>query len=184
MKHIYLILIVLALSGQVLFGQAAKNPAGGLRIGFVNSSKILAEYREAQDANKKLDAMAKQWQAELDRRSKELQTRYEDFQKKSSLMPEAQKKTEQEELAALEQQGIQFRQQKFGNDGELAAMTDSLLGPVKKKVLKVIEETAKKEHLQFIFDRNDQITVLLYGDEQYDYTNYIIDRLKRGAAGN
>jgi len=155
-------------------------PSNPLRIGFVNSSKILAEYRDAQEANKKLDAMATRWKAELERMSKDLQGRYEEFQKKEALMPEAQKKSEREELAMLEQKGMQYRQQKFANDGELAAATDSLLGPIKKRVLAVIQETAKKEGLQFIFDRNDQITVLLYGDEKFDYTNLVIDRLKRG----
>ena len=39
---------------------------------------------------------------------------------------------------------------------------------------------AKDEKLQFIFDRNDQIMVLLYGDPKYDYTNLVLDKLKRG----
>ena len=124
--------------------------------------------------------MAKQWKAELERISKEYQQRIEDFQKKEALMPEAEKKTQREEIAMLEQRGLQYRETKFGNDGELAAKTDSLLGPIKKKVLKVIEQAAKDEHLQFIFDRNDQITVLLYGEAKFDYTNYVIDKLKRG----
>jgi hypothetical protein len=76
---------------------------------------------------------------------------------------------------------MQYRQQKFANDGELAAATDSLLGPIKKHVLSVINDVAKEKGLQFIFDRNDQITVLLYGEEKFDYTNYVIDRLKRGS---
>ncbi len=150
------------------------------RIGFVNSSKILGEYKDAQEANKKLDQIAGQWKAELERMSEELKQRYEDYKKKEAMMPEAQKKSEQEDLALLEQKGIQYRQQKFANDGELASITDSLLRPVKQRVLKVIEQVAKDERLQFIFDRNDQITVLLYGDEKFDYTNFIIDRLKRG----
>lgn len=151
-----------------------------LKIGFVNSSKILMEYRDAQEANKKLDQLASQWKSELERMSDELKQKYEDYKKKEALMPEAQKKSQQEDLAMLEQRGIQFRQQKFANDGELAMLTDSLLRPVKQKVLKVIEQVAKDEKLQFIFDRNDQITVLLYGEEKFDYTNFVIDRLKRG----
>lgn len=152
----------------------------GLKIGYVNSSKILQEYPEAQDANKKLDAMAKQWKAELERISKEYQQRIEDFQKKEALMPESEKKTQREDIAMLEQKGLQYRESKFGNEGELAVMTDSLLRPIKQKVLRVIEQAAKDDHLQFIFDRNDQITVLLYGEAKFDYTNYIIDKLKRG----
>ncbi len=155
--------------------------AQGLKIGFVNSSKILQEFSEAQEANKKLDAMAQTWQLELDRMSKEFEARFQDYQRKEALMPEAEKRAAREELALMEQKGLAYRQQKFGTTGDLAVMTDSLLSPIKKKVLKVIEQAAKDEKLQFIFDRNDQITVLLYGEQKYDYTNYIIDKLKRGA---
>ena len=53
----------------------AQNP----KIGFVNSAKILAEYPEAQEANKKLDEMGKRWQEELQKMTKDFQTQYEDF---------------------------------------------------------------------------------------------------------
>lgn len=167
--------ILLALHAPAARGQA-------LRIGFVNSSKILQEYPEAQEVNKKLDAMAQAWQAEFEKMSKDFETKFQDYKKKEALMPDDQKRAAQEDLALLEQKGVAYRQQKFGSNGDLAVATDSLLGPVKKKVLKVIEQAAKEEKLQFIFDRNDQITVLLYGDQKFDYTNYIIDKLKRGSA--
>ena len=149
------------------------------KIGYVNSSKILQEFSEAQEVNKKLDLMARTAQAELERMSKDLQQKFEDYKKKESLLSDAQKKVQQEELTMLEQKGYQFRQQKFANDGEIAIATDSLLSPIKKKVMKVIEQVAKDQKVQFIFDRNDQITVLLYGDVKYDYTNLVIDWLKR-----
>jgi outer membrane protein len=149
-------------------------------MGYVNSAKILQEYPIAQEAQKKLDSLGKAWQGELDKISKHLQQKYEEFQKKEALLSEQAKRDQREELVTLEQQGIQYRQQRFGNDGDLAAATDSLLSPIKKKVMKVIEQVAKEEKLQFIFDRNDQILVLLYGDPSFDYTYKVIDRLKRG----
>lgn len=154
--------------------------AQATKIGFVNSSKILQDFPEAQEANKKLDAIGRQWQAELERMSKELQAKYDEFQKKEALLNEQEKRAQREDLVALEQRGIAYRQQKFGNDGELAIATDSLLTPIKQKVIRVIEKIAKEEKLQFVFDRNDQILVLLYGEAKFDYTNLVIDRLKRG----
>lgn len=151
------------------------------KIGFVNSSKILQEYPEAQEVNKKLDALAAGWQSELERMSKDFEAKYQDYQKGQALMNDAAKRAAQEDLQLMEQKGVAYRQQRFGQNGDLANATDSLLGPIKKKVLKVIEQAAKDEKLQFIFDRNDQITVLLYGEPKYDYTNYVIDKLKRGA---
>lgn len=154
--------------------------AQNIKIGFVNSAKILQEYPDAQEANKKLDEMGKRWQSELEKMSRDLQQRYEDFQKKEPLLKEEEKRTQREELVTLEQRGIQFRQEKFGSDGELAIATDSLLRPIKLRVMQVIEQIAKEEKIQFMFDRNDQIMVLLYGELKYDYTNLVIDRLKRG----
>jgi Skp family chaperone for outer membrane proteins len=46
--------------------------------------------------------------------------------------------------------------------------------------MKVIEAVAKEQKLQFVFDRNEQILVLLYGEAKFDFTNLVIDRLKRG----
>ena len=156
---------------------SATTYAQNIKIGYVNSAKVLQEYPEAQDAQKKLDAIGKQWQGELERRSKELQQKYEEFQKKESMLSEQAKRDQREELIALEQQGVQFRQEKFGQDGELARLTDSLLSPIKKKVMKVIEQVAKAEKVSFMFDRNEQILVLLYGESKYDCTHKVIDKL-------
>ena len=175
-RFLFFISIILLLS----VSYATQVSAQSLKIGYVNSAKILQEYPDAIEANKKLDAIGKQWQAELERMSKDLQQRYEEFQKKEPLLKEDEKRTQREELVALEQKGYQFRQEKFGNDGELAVATDSLLRPIKQKVMKVIELVAKEEKIQFMFDRNEQIIVLLYGEPKYDYTNLVIDRLKRG----
>jgi outer membrane protein len=169
-------LIILLIAGTpVGHAQSAAPP----KIGFVNSSKILAEFPEAQEAQRKLDAMGKQWQAELERMSRDLQKRYEEYQKKEALLNETEKRSQREDLIQLEQKGLQFRQEKFGSDGELAQMTDSLLTPIKQKVIKVIEQVAKDEKLQFIFDRSEQLLVMLYGDPAYDYTYRVIDRLNR-----
>jgi outer membrane protein len=150
------------------------------KIGYVNSAKILQEFPDAIEANKKIESVGKQWQAELERMSKELQSRYEEFQKKEPLLKEDEKRSQREELVILEQKGIQYRQEKFGNDGELAIVSDSLLRPIKLKVMNVIAAVAKDEKIQFMFDRNEQIMFLLYGEAKFDYTNLVIDRLKRG----
>lgn len=171
--------IIAAMAACIALPAAGQTPAKPT-TGYVNSSKILQEYPEAQEINKRLEATGKMWQNELEKIAKDLQAKLEDFQKKEPLLKEDEKQARRQELIALEQRGIQYRQQKFGNEGELAILTDSLLTPLKQKVIKVIEQVAKEEKLLFIFDRNDQIMVLLYGDNRYDYTNLVIDRLKRG----
>jgi outer membrane protein len=167
------IIFVFILCGALANAQAVK-------IGYVNSAKILLEYTEAVDAQKKIDGKGQAWQSQLETMSRDLQSKYEAFQKKAATLTDQAKRDQQQELVELEQRGVQFRTDKFGSGGELAQLTDSLLTPIKKKVMKVIETIAKEQKLQFVFDRNEQILVLLYGEPKSDYTNLVIDRLKRG----
>jgi outer membrane protein len=175
LAYISLFFLLLLLAAGGAFAQ-------GLKIGYVNSAKVLQEYPEAMEAQKTLDAMGKQWQGELEKMDKDFQAKYQEFQKKEALLNDVEKRTQRDDLLQLQQKGVQFRQEKFGNDGELALATDSLLRPIKQKVMKVIERVAKDQKLQFMFDRNEQILVLLYGETKYDYTNLVIDQLKRGGS--
>ncbi len=173
-------LIILALTAAPFLTPSAAAQATSMKIGFVNSAEVLMGYPAAQEINKQLDGIARGWQAELEKMSRELQTKYADFQKKEPLLKDEEKQLRRQELVELENRGIAYRQDKFASDGELARLTDSLLTPIKQKVIRVIEQVAADEKLDFIFDRNDQIMVVLYGDPKYDYTNLVIDKLKRG----
>ena len=173
--------IFLSLIVVILICGVNRAPAQTIKIGYLNSAKVLQEFPEAQEAQRKLDAMGAQWQSELEKMDKELQSKYDDFQKKEPLLKDDEKRAQRDELLALQQKGVQYRQQKFGNNGDLALATDSLLRPIKNKVMKVVEQIAKEQHVQFMFDRNDQILVLLYGEAKFDYTYQVIDRLKRGS---
>jgi outer membrane protein len=172
----YTLYLIAALSALACAARAQ-----AVKIGYVNSAKVLQEFHEAQEAQRKLDAIGSEWQAQLEKLDKDLQQKYEDYQKKEPLLKEDEKRTQRDDILALQQKEAQFRQQKFGNNGELAAATDSILRPIKQKVMTVIQKVAKDNGVQFMFDRNDQILVLLYGDAKFDYTFKVIDVLKRGA---
>jgi outer membrane protein len=171
-KRIILLFIPFLLAG-VLHAQTQK-------LGFVNSSKIFQELPEAQEAQRRIDGLTKPVQDELDRREKEIQAKVDDYKKKESLMNDAAKKSAQEEVLRLEEAYRTYRQEKLSNDGELAKATERILAPLKAKILQGIEGVAKEEKYTFVFDKTEQINILLYGDAAHDLTFKVIDRLKRG----
>jgi outer membrane protein len=168
-------LIVLACVCSAVFMQAQT-----LKIGFVNSGKIFQELPEAQDAQRRIDAMTKPIQDAIETKEKDLQAKIDDYKKKESMMNDAAKKTAQDEILDLEQKYRNYRAEKLGNDGELAKETDKVLAPLKAKILAGIERIAKEEKYAFIFDKTEQVNILLYGDSAHDLTYKVIDRLKRG----
>jgi outer membrane protein len=146
----------------------------------VNSTKIFQEIPEAQEAQKKIDALTKPYQDTLAAMEKELQGKIDDYQKRESLLNDAAKKAAQQEFADLKRKYDEFRLEKFGNDGELAKQTDKIINPLKDKILKAIEKVAKAEKYTFVFDQTENVKVLLYGDPREDLTNRVIDMIKRG----
>jgi outer membrane protein len=150
------------------------------RIAYVNSSKIFQEIPEAQEAQKKIDAITKPYQDSLAAMEKELQSKIEEYQKKEALMNDAAKKAAQQEFADLKRKYDEFRLDKFSNEGEIAKQTDRIINPLKDKILKAIEKVAKEEKYTFVFDQTENVRVLLYGDPREDLTNRVIDKLKRG----
>ncbi len=166
------LLVVVAL----LIGSASAQQ----RIAYVNSTKIFQEIPEAQDAQKRLEAIAKPVQDEIEKQEKSIQDKLDEYKKKESLLNDAAKKTAQQEIYDLDQKLREYKQQKLGQDGELAKQQDKILNPIKDKILKAIESVAKAEKYTFVFDQTETVRVLLYGDPKEDLTNRVIDRLKRG----
>jgi outer membrane protein len=150
------------------------------KIGYVNSSKIFQELPEAQEAQKRIDAMTKPLQDSLGAMQKDLQARYDEYQKKEGMMNEAAKKAAQQEIVEMERRYNDFRMEKFGNDGDLAKQTDKIITPIKEKIIKAIAAVAKEEKYNFVLDKTEQVLVLLYGDPNHDLTFKVIDKLKRG----
>ena len=149
------------------------------KIGYVNSEKILQELPAAKEAKDSLAVIVKNWQGELDMMSRDLQEKYEDYQKKQGLYNDQTKQSEQKKLIDEEQKMNEFKTQKFGQQGELAMQQDRLMAPIKEKVFAAIRQIAAENKLSFVFDKAGDV-LLLYGEPNADYTYKVIDRLKRG----
>jgi len=168
------LLAILLLPSVVLFAQSPQ------KIGYVDSQVILTQLPEAIKAQSDLDALTNLWSDQVDSMQLALQQQYADVQKQLATMPEEQKQLKQKELIDKEQQMYAFRNQKFGQpNGEIYQKQESIFAPVKKKIYAAIEQVAKDEGMQFIFDKSGDI-VLLYADSAFDITFKVLDSLKRG----
>jgi outer membrane protein len=173
MKFILLSLLIAAIavfSGTV-YGQ--------VKIGYVNSETIIKELPEAKDAKAKLEGIVKGWQDEMERMSKALQDKYEEYQKQKAMLNDATRQTREKSLVEEEQKINQYRQEKFGQQGEYALQQEKIMTPIREKILRSIEQVAKEEKVSFMFDKAGDV-LLLYADKTADYTYKVLDRLKRG----
>ena len=161
-----------------LFAQTNNNSP--IRVGYVDSEVIMAQFPAAIKAKGDLDQMLNGWQKQSDSLTTELQQLYANYQKQNNTMkPEEQQKA-QANIVEKENNLQQFKQQKFSQpNGEYFVKQDQLLAPIKQKIFKAIEEIAKEENLQYVLDKAGDV-VVLYADPQFDVTFKVLDRLKRG----
>lgn len=172
--------IVLLTIALALLLAAPAGVAQQQKIGYVNSSKIFQELPAAQDAQRRIDALSRPIQDSLEAMQRDLQERYEDYQKREALLNDAAKRAEQQKLIELERRMNEYRVQKLGNEGDLARETEKLLSPLRERIKNAIATVAKEERYSFVFDKTEAIQILLYGDPTHDITFKVIDRLKRG----
>ena len=169
MKRIYIVFSIVMILQALSFAQ--------LRIGYVDSDTIMDNFPDAQDANQKLDALVREWQDELNKLENNWKTKYDDYEKRKLIMTDQTRSEIEGELVKLEKQIADYREKKFGTDGELFQKQDELMRPVQNKVFNAIQEVAEEEDLDFVFDRSGDI-MLLYAKEEYDLTTQVLDRLK------
>lgn len=165
-------LIVILVAG---FGVNAVN-AQNLKIAYINSEKIKAEYKEAQSAQRKIEEVNQQWEKEAQAKQKELANLQEQLESQSLLLSEEKKREKYQELQGKAMQFEQFKAQKWGQGGEIFQKREEFWNPVQQKIMDAITVIGEKEGYDYIFDA--ALNVFLYiDDDQPDLTDSIIKAL-------
>jgi len=170
MKKLSLLLLLLILP----FGGLTN---GQLKIGYVDSDSIMDKFPDAQDARQKLDAFIQDWQAELTKLETNWKTKYDDYEKRKLIMTDQTRAEMESELIKLEQQIGDYREKKFGTNGELFQKQDEIMKPIQNKVFTAVKDVAKDEGFDFVFDRSGDV-MLLFAKDEYDVTALVLEKLK------
>lgn len=158
---------------------AAASAWGQVKIGHISSEAIMKQLPDAQDAQKQLDALVAQWQAELNKMQADWKQKYEDYDRKKLIMTDQRRADTERELRELDQKIADYRNQKFGQNGELFQKQEELMKPIQDRVFAAIQEIAQEDGYDYIFDKSGEI-LLMYTNEKLDLTQKVLDRLQSG----
>lgn len=148
-----------------------------MKIGHINSEAIMQNLPEAQDAQKSLDALVAQWENELKKMQDDWKKKYDDYDRRKLILTEQTRAETEKELRALDQSINDFRNKKFGQNGELFTKQNEVMKPIQNKIFKVLDEIAKEEGYDYVFDKSGDI-LLLYATEKHDLTERVLRRMK------
>ncbi len=164
------ILLVLGLSLTAVFAEAQT------KIAFINSATVMEKLPEAQDAQKQMDALAQQWQTELNQLAADLQKKVEDYDKRKLIMSDKRRAEVEKELQDLDRKIVDFRNQKFGTSGEMFTKQNELMKPIQEKIFKAVKDVADEEAYDYVVDRSSS-TLLLFANAKHDLTQKVLSKL-------
>lgn len=148
-----------------------------LKIGYVDSDTIMDNYPDVQDARQKLDALIQEWQSEVRKLESELKAKQDDYEKRKLIMTEQTSIEVMAEITKLQKDIADYRDKKFGANGELFQKQNELMKPIQNKVFTIIQQIATEEEMDYVFDRSGDI-LFLYAKPEYDLTAKVVERLK------
>jgi len=169
MKSILRISIFLALAiPSLLMGQA--------KIGYVTTDAIMKQLPDAQDAQKQLDQIVVDWQGELNKLQQDWQKKFDDYEKRKLIMTEQRRVDAEKEMRDLDQKIAEYRNKKFGQNGDLFMKQNELMKPVQDRVFKAIQDVALEDGFDYVFDKSGEI-LLMYANVKYDLTQKVLAKL-------
>lgn len=167
-----------AAAALLVFSTAVGVEAQALKIGYVNTQRLIAETPEAVSAQRTLETEMARYQAQVDSMGRSIEQQRTDLERQQSTLSAA---VRQQRQNALQQRVQAFQQQVTQIDQTAQRRRAELVQPVMQRINAVIEQVRKEGSYSIIFDA--QASGLLAADPALDITNTVLARLKQPAPG-
>jgi outer membrane protein len=165
------------LSAVLVSGAAVSLLAQDIKIGYIDSIKIFAEYKDTQEAERLYQREVDQWTAEKNRREQEIVKLRDDLQAQSLMLSPEKKKEKELELKRQMDDYERFMEETFGDEGLAAKRNRELTQPIVEKINRILEDIAKEQGLLMIFDVSN--ADIVYADKNLDLTTVVLGRLNQ-----
>ncbi len=139
-----------------------------VKIGFVNSDRLMREAAPAMRAQKKLEKEFEKRDQELQSLSKDLQNRQQDLEKNSMTLSESDRRNKEREFNDLTRD-FQRKQREFRED--LNQRRNEELAAVIERANKTVKQIAEEEKYDIIFQE------AVYASPRIDLTEKVIKAL-------
>ena len=154
-----------------------------LKIGYIDSQKILSELEEVRAVQIELEKKQREWENEMEVLIGRRDSLFQAYELQKVLMSAERRSEKEKEIQLMEQRVQQFNMEKFGpNGGEIYRIQNQLFAPVQVKIQEAIDKVAIAEGYDFILDA--QSGGFVFAQDKYNLTHAVLDELRKSAIEN
>ena len=160
MKNIKFLLTALAIAVFALNVQGQR----GVRIGYIDMEYILESVPEYQEASTQLEGKVQRWKKDLEKMAKEIDQMKLNLANERVLLTKELVEEREEEIKIMEDEMLDYQQNRFGPNGDLDIQRRQLVQPIQDQVFNIVQEIAEGKKYDFIFDKSADV-VMLFADK-------------------
>lgn len=166
--------------GSVLFlfffliGESPVN-AQAIRIGYVDTEKVLDNAPGAEEATKIFDEEVETWRGEAENLKTELQTLIEEYENQKLILSPEKKREKEDKITTKKNE---YDQKVFEIQSKIQQRSAELSQPILENVYQTIKVVAEREEYDLVFDSS--LGAIVYADPSLDITQIVVDELKKG----
>lgn len=154
-------------------------PAADVRVGYIDSSRIFAEYKDAADAQSRFDRLVQGWRDEAVEKEKAVTQLRNELRDQAPILS-ALKRQEKEaalQRAVSEYEG--FIQEIWGPTGKALQENDRATGEIVSRIRATVEKIAAQKGLEFVLDAASGY--IIYADHSLDLSSDVIAELNQNS---
>ena len=159
--------ITLAVISLLLFSSLA-TAQDKVRIGFIDIQRAINESQAGKRARDKFQSQVKKAETELLKEKQELERLKAEFDKKSPLLKEEERRSME---ADLQKRVVNYQRGMGDQQQELKQKEGEMTGDILRELEKIVTEVGKAEKFTLILERSQ----ILYSDQAIDITNKVIE---------
>ena len=142
MKKVLIALLILAFNTGI-----------AQRMAYIEIEKIISLMPEYKRANEIIEAQVKQWETDVEAKFEDVENLYQEYVKSEMMFSDDVKLKKQEEIVGAERLAKEFREQKFGREGELTKLKEQHINPLQDNIFKAAEKVATANNYDYVFDK-------------------------------
>ena len=148
--------------------------ANAQKFGIVNSQEIIQVLPEVREAQANIETFGTQLQKKYQQMITDLQSKYQELEKKQAQGEISPKQLEEEALTLKQEEG-ELAKYEQSSQQQIVEKQNNLMKPIMDKITKAIEDVAKENGYTYIFDGS--VGFVLYADESTDVSSLVKAKL-------
>lgn len=146
------------------------------KYAYVDTEYILGKIPEYTEAQEEIDALADEWQEEVQGKFTEVEELKAAYEADEFLLPDEMKQTRLTEIDNKFKAAMDLQKKYFGVEGELFTKRQELIKPIQDQIYNAIQEIAERGSYAFVFDKASNSNIL-FADPRYDKSDDVLQQM-------